>query len=331
MRLISHAALALSVSRAGGLGFLGVGTDSSALPSLLQATKSSLQSSPIPQTPPGILPVGVGFICWGVDLLSVCQIIKKEPLKPAAVWLFAPKEEANLISWSEGIRESSEGKTKIWIQVGTVSMAVKIAKSCTPDVLVIQGSDAGGHGLARSSSIISLLPECADALAKEGLADIPLIAAGGIVDGRGFAAALTLGASGISMGTRFLASPEANISKGYRGDILRVQDGGVSTARTSVYDRLRGTEGWPAIYNGRGVLNHSFWDHEKGMDEAENKRLYDGALKKGDAGWGNEGRLTAYAGTGVGLISTIKPAGEIVKEVLDDSKKVLERVDGSRL
>jgi nitronate monooxygenase len=331
MRLISQASLAVTVSHAGGLGFLGAGTDVSTLSFLLQTTKTFLQSSPIPKTPPGILPVGIGFICWGVELSTACQIIRDEPLKPAAVWLFAPKEQDDLIAWSEGIRKASNGKTKIWIQVGTVAMAVHAAKSCRADVLVIQGSDAGGHGLAQSSSIISLLPECADALAKEGLGYIPLIAAGGIVDGRGLAAALTLGASGISMGTRFLASPESNIANGYRNEVLRVRDGGTSTVRTSVYDKLRGTTGWPAIYNGRGVLNHSFWDHAKGMDEAENKKLYEEALKQGDAGWGEKGRITAYAGTGVGLISAVNPAGEIVKEVLEESRGILDRVDGSRL
>lgn len=181
-------------------------------------------------------------------------------------------------------------------------MAVEIARDCKPDVLVIQGSDAGGHGLARSSSIITLLPECADTLQKEGFGHIPLIAAGGIVDGRGAAAALTLGADGICMGTRFLITPEAIISKGYQEAVLKAKDGSVSTARTSLYDRLRGTHGWPKLFNARGLLNHSFWDHEKGMDEVENTRLYEEAVKMGDAGWGDQGRMTTYAGTGVGLV-----------------------------
>jgi nitronate monooxygenase len=133
------------------------------------------------------------------------------------------------------------------------------------------------------------------------------------------------------MGTRFLASPEAEISKGHQGDVLRARDGGVSTGRTTIYDRLRGTVGWPNIYGGRGVLNHSFWDHEKGMDESENRRLYEEALKSGDDGWGEKGRVTAYAGTGVGLISEVKPAAAIVNEVREDSRKVLERSMKSRL
>jgi nitronate monooxygenase len=198
MRLISGASLALAVSRANGLGFLGIGTDASTLTDALRLSKGALQNATIPHISSGILPVGVGFICWGADLKKTSQIIKEEQLKPAAVWLFAPKEQDDLIAWSNGIRNASEGKTKIWIQVGTVAAALHSARTCNPDVLVIQGSDAGGLGLPQSSSIISLLPECADALAKEGFGHIPLIATGGIADGRGVTAALMMGASGVS-------------------------------------------------------------------------------------------------------------------------------------
>jgi nitronate monooxygenase len=121
-------------------------------------------------------------------------------------------------------------------------------------------------------------------LEREGFEDIPLIATGGIMDGRGVAAALALGASGVCMGTRFLASPEAAISEGYKNAVVKARDGGVTTARTTVYDRLRGTLGWPEIYNGRGILNQSFWDHESGMAEAENKKLYEESMKIGDEG-----------------------------------------------
>lgn len=320
MRLIATSPLAVNVSRAGGLGFLGAGTDVSTLSDLLKQCQASIQSHPMGDLPDGILPVGVGFICWGADLSTALSAIAEAPFKPAAAWLFAPEEPADLIAWSNGIREASNGMTKIWVQVGTVKMAMDVAESCKPDVLVIQGSDAGGHGLAQSSSIISLLPECADALEKGGFGHIPLIATGGIVDGRGVAAALMLGASGVTMGTRFLASPESVISKGYRDAVISASDGGVNTARTTVYDRTRGTHGWPQSYNGRGILNKTFYDHENGMTEDDNKRLYDEAMGMGDQGWGDNGRMTTYAGTGVGLIHKVMPAAEIVAEVLSDCK-----------
>ena len=325
LRAIAGPLLAVNVSRAGGLGFLGVGTDLSNFEQSLSECTFAVQMSPVPNSIPGTAPIGVGFLCWGASLQTALSVISKAQMKPAAAWLFAPEKQEDLISWAEAIREASEGKTKIWIQVGTVAMAVELARSCKPDVLVVQGSDAGGHGLVRSSSIISLLPECADTLEKEGFGHIPLIAAGGISDGRGVAAGIALGASGVCLGTRFLASPEAIISKGYQDAVLNAKDGGVSTARTSLYDRLRGTPGWPKLFNARGILNHSFWDHEKGMSEAENTKLYEEAVKMGDAGWGEQGRMTTYAGTGIGLVHKSMPAGNIVAEVLRDSKELLAK------
>ena len=327
MRLISTTPLAVAVSRAGGLGFLGLGTDLSNFSLLLNEATATFQSFPIPDTTPGILPIGVGFLCWGADLSTAISVIESAPLKPAAVWLYAPHEPKDLIAWTEGIRKASNGKTDIWIQIGAVAMALDVAKSCRPDVLVIQGSDAGGHGLVQSSSIITLLPECADTLATEGFGNIPLLATGGIVDGRGVAAALTLGASGVCMGTRFLASPEAVISDGYRNAVVAAKDGGVTTARTTVYDQLRGTVGWPETYNARGVLNQSYRDHERGMSEEDNKKLYENAMKLGDQGWGENGRMTTYAGTGVGLIHKVMPAGEILKEVRRDFRKSLLKAE----
>ena len=319
MRLISTAPLALSVSSNKGLGFLGVGTDVETLPALLKSATEGLTSEifsfELGSVPSGILPFGVGFICWGADLQAALDIFKQAPLKPAAVWLFAPKSNDELIRWVDGIRGVCDGRTKIWVQVGSVVNALEVAKTCHPDVLVIQGSDAGGHGLVQSCSLMTLLPECADALKSEGFDSISLIAAGGIMDGRGVAAALALGADGVCMGTRFLASPEANISKGYRQDVIRANDGGNNTMRTTVYDSVRGTAGWPKDYNARGVLNHSFWDHAKGMTMEENKRLYEEALKKGEDGWGEHGRLTAYAGTGVGLVKSEMAVAEILDEV----------------
>ncbi|KAG9237629.1 hypothetical protein BJ875DRAFT_453358 [Amylocarpus encephaloides] len=328
MRLISTVPLTLAVSRAGGIGFLGGGTDVSNLSSLLHEATQFLSSSPIPNVPEKILPIGVGVIVWGASLPSTISAIQNSKLKPAAVWLFAPENSTDLVTWSTEVRKASNNLTKIWIQVGTVQSAFEAARTCNPDVLVVQGSDAGGHGLVQSSSIISFLPEVYDVLKAQGYGHIPLVAAGGIVDGRGTAAAVILGASGISMGTRFLASTEAEISNGYQNAVLHASDGGVSTKRSTVYDRLRGTTGWPSTYDGRGILNDSFFDEQNGMNEAENRRLYEEAVKKGDLGWGKDGkgaRMTTYAGTGVGLIREVRRAGEIVNEVAEEAQKFLSR------
>jgi nitronate monooxygenase len=157
---------------------------------------------------------------------------------------------------------------------------------------------------------------------KENVKKPALVAAGGILESRTAAAALALGASGVVMGTRYLAAPEANIMQGYRSDVLAANDGGQQTERTKLYDQLRGTTDWPAEYGGRGVLNHSYYDHAKGMSFEENKRLHDEALKKGDAGWGEKGRLTTYAGTGVGLATREQSAAEITEEVREGVRKI---------
>jgi nitronate monooxygenase len=214
-----------------------------------------------------------------------------------------------------------------------VKEAEEVVRACKPDVLVVQGGDAGGHGLNTAASIVTLVPEIADMLAQlkeQGtLIDIPnIIAAGGIIDGRGVAASLALGAQGVCMGTRFLAAREAVLSKGYRDAVLDAKDGGQNTARSSVYDRLRGTTDWPEKYGGRGVLNKSYHDAEAGMDWEENTRLYGEAVKMGDDGWGREGRMTTYAGTGVGLIRKEQSAAEIVEEGRTECEKVLERLKG---
>jgi len=323
MRLIALSKLACEVSDAGGLGFIGAGSDVSTLAAELENVRQSHQDAK------DVLPVGVGFLLWAGDQLLHDALPILEQHIPAAVWLFAPRESEQLVRWTQETRRVTRGKTKIWIQIGTVADAVEATETCEPEVLVVQGSDAGGHGLEKCAGLISLLPEVADAveaLGKDQDIRIPtLVAAGGIVDGRGAAGALAMGAEGVVMGTRYLASPEANVAKGYRDAVLKASDGGVTTERGKLYDSLRGTTDWPQRYGGRGVLNESYHDAAKGMSVEENKRLYEDALQTGDEGWGEKARLTTYAGTGVGLIKDVKPAANITEEVREDAKRILKR------
>ena len=115
----------------------------------------------------------------------------------------------------------------------------------------------GAWRRAQGAGIVSLLLEVADAveaLAKGGTAEeMPLLmATGGIVEGRGVAAALVLGAAGVTIGTRFLASAEANIAAGYRDEVVRASDGGQNTVRPKIYNSLRGAIGWSRGHNARG-------------------------------------------------------------------------------
>ncbi|KAL4796706.1 hypothetical protein BDV19DRAFT_75790 [Aspergillus venezuelensis] len=324
MRIMSGPALAISVSRAGGLGFLGPGakttdtlTDLKEASSLLQKEPFFQPCSSIKSNPPAPLPIGTGFQLWNDDLEIACSAVEK--YKPCAAWLFAPRNgQTDLNTWSRRLRTLSPD-TQIWVQIGTVSEVRSLISSDAerPDVIVVQGSEAGGHGRANDGAgLISLLPEVADLLDSSGVNDIPLVAAGGITGGRGALAALCLGASGVAMGTRFLASTEARIAKGYQDEIIRASEGGSSTTRTLLYNHLRGTYGWPGGYSPRTIINRSFIEHEQGKRFEELKVLHDEAAKGGDAGWGPEGRLATYAGMSVGLIKDVKGAGEIVSDVL---------------
>ena len=317
MMKLTMAPLAVAVSKAGGLGFIAGGFDLSNLAKDLDETADLVRASSIP-CKDGMLPVGIGFQNWGSDLSLGLAAVKKH--QPAAVWFFAPYQLSDLLPWKNETHAATNGKTKIWVQVGTV----EVAKTTQPDVIVLQGSDAGGHGLKSRASIISLLPEVSDAFEKEGI-KIPLIAAGGISDGRGAAAALTLGAAGVALGTRFLVAEEATIAKGYQNEILRTQDGGVSTVKTQIYDVVRGILDWPKAYDARGVANRSYLDAEQGMPDHENFERYKVAMKQGDDGWGPEGRMTTYAGTGIGLINRITPAKEIVGEISRGALDVTEK------
>lgn len=188
---------------------------------------------------------------------------------------------------------------------------------------MLQGADAGGHSRTQSASILTLIPEVSDAL-ESTYSRVPLIAAGGIADGRGAAAALTLGAAGVALGTRFLATPEARINPGYQQAILAGHDGGQKTVRTQLYNHLRGTMDWPEEYNARGLINASWRDYQAGMPFEQNQELHAQAVQKGEKAWGEEeGRTATYAGTNVGLVRDVKPAAKVVKEIRIASKVIL--------
>ncbi|KAH6075660.1 hypothetical protein HBI67_056490 [Parastagonospora nodorum] len=317
MRLIALADMAVEISKAGGIGFIGAGTDVSDLRSHLQNAVQLLSSHPLP-TQNNTLPLGIGFINWGADLPTAIPLIAS--FKPAAVWFFAPSSLPSLADWCAQTRAASPD-TKIWIQVGSVREARGVVDAVKPDVLVVQGTDAGGHGLEAGAGLVALLPEVVDVLGSSNEGPV-IIAAGGISTATGALASLVLGAAGVCMGTRFLASPEANISDGYRREVLRASDGGQTTRRTKVYDNLRGTTGWGESHNARGILNKSYWDHVGGMSEEENKRLYQEEMGKGDEGWGEDRRMTAYAGSGVGLVKEVKGAGDIVREIREGVREL---------
>ena len=146
---------------------------------------------------------------------------------------------------------------RIICQVQTLAQA-KEAAAAGADIIIAQGRDAGGHsGMTRGT--MGLVPAVVDAVAP-----IPVVAAGGIADGRGLAAALALGAAGVSMGTRFTASRESLWDQGMKAAALAA--GGDQTEQTRVFDVVRGAP-WPAIYPGRALRN-AFSARWHGREEA---------------------------------------------------------------
>ncbi|KAJ5244437.1 hypothetical protein N7489_004533 [Penicillium chrysogenum] len=331
MAKVAMPKLAAAVSKAGGLGFIAAGYHSDHLEDLLEEAEDLLQEgtaeSPIKveEGTPKFLPVGVGFITWSASLEKALPSFSR--YCPAAVWLFAPPQGfRDLIPWATRIREATACRTKIWVQVGSVSDAVEVVEAIDPDVIVVQGLDAGGHSLARGASIVSLVPEIKDKLQELRpfpQKQIDVFAAGGISDSRGVAAAVALGAHGCVLGTRFLASPESLVAHGYQKALLDASDGGTSTVRTKIYDKVRDIHGWPEGYDGRGLINRTFIDHLNGLSEVKNREMYREELNRGDEGYGLNGRLTTYAGTGVGLIREVIPAGDIVKSLREGARALL--------
>ena len=99
------------------------------------------------------LPIGVGFINWGVALKTALEASREHIT--AAVRFFAPREQKDLIEWNKRVEEMSKGKKKMWIQIGTVKDTIAVARSCHPNALVVQGADAGGHELSQGAGIVT--------------------------------------------------------------------------------------------------------------------------------------------------------------------------------
>ncbi|KAK4160213.1 hypothetical protein QBC43DRAFT_293261 [Cladorrhinum sp. PSN259] len=333
MRVMSGPALAIAVSSAGGIGFIGPGLKPEATAVDLEETVSLLlKSHTIKSVNDGILPIGIGFQLWNGNLSIASAAVAK--YRPAAAWLFAPKNgQEDVNAWTRELRNASPA-TKIWLQIGTLREAEEATSSSSefsPDVLVVQGSEAGGHGRASDGApLTTLLPEVLSTLPADITSKIPIFAAGGISDGRGVASALCLGASGAVLGTRFLASTEARIKKGYQDAVLDARDGGANTVKTHLYNHLRGTWGWPEDqWAPRTIVNKSWEEEREGVEFDELKRRHDEILEKGDdSAWGKEGRTATYAGMGVGLVRELKGAGQIAEGVREEAKEIIKGLVG---
>ena len=206
---------------------------------------------------------------------------------------------------------------RLVIQVTTLAEA-RQAVDLGADVIVAQGTEAGGHGARRGWSTLAFVPVVADLAAP-----VPVLAAGGIADGRGLAAALALGASGALIGTRFLATTEALIDRAEQQAIIDA--GGEDTERDAVLDIARGSR-WPREYTAR-TLHHPFhdaWrDREDELDaSAEAKAAYRRGVTSGEL------PRPVWASQAIDLITSLRPAADVVDGIAAQAQDALARALG---
>ncbi|MGX9425017.1 MULTISPECIES: NAD(P)H-dependent flavin oxidoreductase [Bradyrhizobium] len=294
MDVVAGARLAKAVSEAGGFGILGGGYGDRAW---LEREAAKLGSC--------AAPFGIGFITWSMakqpELLDIALAAN-----PRAIMLsfgdpkpFAPKIKA-------------AGRLLI-CQVQDEEMA-RQALEAGADILIAQGTEAGGHGASRTT--LDVVPAIVDLAGGR----VPVVAAGGIADGRGLAAMLALGASGVLLGTRFYASEEADGAEEAKRRICGARSG--NTVRGIIFDLSRNNV-WPAPFTGRCLIN----DHARrwmGREIELLQHVKTVAAEYAEArATGNFDVAAVIAGEAVGLIHDIPPAGEIVDRIVSEAEQIL--------
>ncbi|SDY90190.1 nitronate monooxygenase [Jannaschia faecimaris] len=291
---VSGGALAAAVSRAGGLGLIGGGYgDADWLNREFDAA--------------GNARIGVGLITWSLarqpHLLDL--VLDRAP----AVLMLSFGDFQPFLPKIRG------GQTKLIVQVQTLDQARK-ALEAGVDAIVAQGTEAGGHGGSRAT--FPFVPAVVD-IAKE----IPVIAAGGIADGRGLAAALALGASGALCGTGFFASDESLASENAKQ--TAINGSGDDTERSSVFDMARGLD-WPADWNIR-TLRNSFTRRWSGDTEGLTKILSEEQARFEAARTADDTDIApVIVGEAADLIRAIEPAQDTLHAMISQAEEHLRRI-----
>lgn len=286
--------LAAAVSEAGGFGMIG-GTSSGGGAWLREQihVARSLTSRPF----------GVGFISSFPDTAELARVALDEGVA-AINHSFADPTPYVAPAHAAGV--------KVFVQVQTLKQAISAAHAGA-DVIIAQGGEAGGH--AGALGLFALLPAVVDAVAP-----VPVVAAGGIADGRGLAAALLLGAQGAWMGTRFVTSQEWGGPAWEQEAVLAATSD--DTVQTRLYD-LIAERPFPADNPDR-MLRNAFIDRWHGRESeipAQRETL------RAEVAAGNErADLTVAgvsAGVSAGLITSARPAGEIVRSIAQEAEDLL--------
>jgi nitronate monooxygenase len=289
---VSGAALAKAVSTAGGLGLIGASYGNR---EWMTAELAGMESFQKP---------------WGIGLVMFTVIKQMELLHLALSY------RPHVVALSFGdpapfIGPIKDAGAKVAVQVHDLDQA-RTALSCGVDLLIVQGCEAGGHSAGRSS--FPLIPAVRDSVGES----IPIIAAGGVGDGRGLSAALALGADGVMMGTRFAVTSESLFSGKVKAHLVAAQ--AKHTVRTRAFDIVRGID-WPLGYSGRVIAN-KFSDAWIGREaELQTCRdevgvVYQRAVEQDDLDF-----RAVWAGEIVDLIHDVRPASQVVKETIAEAEK----------
>ncbi|MFI6042841.1 NAD(P)H-dependent flavin oxidoreductase [Nocardia sp. NPDC051321] len=292
--------LTAAVSNAGGLGLIGAGGGDWAWlgPQLAIAAKQARA------------PWGVGFLSWAVQLDTLRWVLDEH--RPSAVAL-------SFGDPSPFVAAVREAGAKVLVQVTDLDEA-KRARDVGADVIIAQGAEAGGHGGGRST--LTIVPAVVDLVHPT-----PVLAAGGIADGRGLAAALTLGAAGALIGTRFEATHEALLAPEEAKAIVAAT--GDETSRNRVYDIARRSP-WPARYTARMLRNRFFDSWQDREDELRTdtaaQQGYLDAVEQDDPA-----ALAVWAGEAVDLISSIDYAADVLARITAEADAAFGRADTQRV
>ena len=308
---ISSLELAAAVSNAGGLGMISFGGYP---PPALRERIGRLRKLTS-------RPFGVNVLLGGPDL----------PFAEADLVWACIEERVPVLSFFWGdptlyVEDAHKAGVKVCDQVGSVA-AAKRARDAGVDFIIAQGVEAGGH-IAGTVGTMVLTPRVV-----ETVVPTPVAAAGGIADGRGLAAALALGAEGVVIGTRFIASSECNANDLYKEKVLQANE--EDTVRTTLFGN-----GWPNAWH--RTLCTDFvkqWlpQERRGSEQRADEPIIGevtlggmrmplprfGGIPPARDATGDKDSMDFLAGQSVGLVHHIKPAADIVHDIVRDAARIL--------
>lgn len=287
--------LAGAVGEAGGFGMIGVGSATPTDWIQDQANRARERG-----------PFGIGLMGWALEgRPELLEAALAE--RPAAVSI----SFGDPTPYAEAVREAG---VFLMSQVQDTEKAER-AVDAGVDVLVAQGTDAGGHtGSVGTMPLLQRVLEIGDAAGK------PVLAAGGIATGRGIAGVLAMGAAGAWIGTRFCATRESLGADDAKQRILQATETG--TVHTRVFDLTQRIP-WPEEFPGRALRN-SFTARWHGREEDLEAQLSSAAAELREAGEsGDFSRASIYAGQAVGLVHDLPPAGDLVERLATEAEERL--------